>query len=639
MGLLLPAALGLLLLAAPIILLYKLRLRREDISVSSSFLWRQALQDRTANMPWNRLRRNLLLLLQLLLLLLLVLSLARPFFNADTVATGSMVVILDGSASMQASDEAGGESRFARAKREAGALVDGLSGEARMSLVLAGPVPQVAVSASGNKATLRAALAAMSASNGVADMSQATTLAVASARQLGDSTVVLISDGAFAQADALPQVPGKAAYINVGKSGRNVAITALSIRSAPGGPQLFASVLNNGNQPASALLTISTDGKLRDSRRLQLEAGEEQPVTLGGLPLDVRVAEAGLQVDDRAADRLAADNRAWAVLSRPASSNVLLVTEGNSFLEKSLNLMPNIKLFKATPATYAAYAAPASAPSNGFGLTVLDGVIPAQLPQGNLLIFAPPASPLMAVSGTLAYPAVGQVAVNDPLLRFVDLSGLNISAAQKIAAPAWARVLARTPNGDPLLMAGETAGKRVAVVAFDLHKSDMPLQIAFPILMSNLVEWLQPGTAVAAPPTLAPGDPISIRALPEADEVRVTLPGDASTTNRVTTLRPTGQTSFAGTDALGVYSVQQFTGGRAKGDAELFAVNMPPGESNITPRPDLAFTGAQAATSTGPGQRPMEVWPWALAASLLLMSAEWWYYNRGRRRVVLKRET
>ena len=62
MGFLIPIALGLLALAIPIILFYMLRLRRQDVEVSSSFLWQRALQDRTANMPWNKLRRNLLLL-------------------------------------------------------------------------------------------------------------------------------------------------------------------------------------------------------------------------------------------------------------------------------------------------------------------------------------------------------------------------------------------------------------------------------------------------------------------------------------------------------------------------------------------------------------------------------------------------
>src|SRR5213080_3550123 len=112
MSFLTPLALALGVLAGPIILLYMLRLRRREVQVSSTLLWQQILQDRTANAPWQRLRRNLLLLLQLLLLLLLVLTLARPFVFQDTIASGNLVVVLDGSASMQATDEGGSISRF-----------------------------------------------------------------------------------------------------------------------------------------------------------------------------------------------------------------------------------------------------------------------------------------------------------------------------------------------------------------------------------------------------------------------------------------------------------------------------------------------------------------------------------------------
>src|SRR5438876_12440119 len=131
MGILIPAALALLALAIPIIIFYMLRLRREELDVSSSLLWRRALQDRTANAPWQRLRRNLLLLLQLLLLLLLVLGLARPFLLTQAVIQGNLVLILDGSASMQTRDAESGESRFEAAKQEADELIDGLGGDSK----------------------------------------------------------------------------------------------------------------------------------------------------------------------------------------------------------------------------------------------------------------------------------------------------------------------------------------------------------------------------------------------------------------------------------------------------------------------------------------------------------------------------
>lgn len=618
MGILLPVALGLLALAVPIVIFYMLRLRRRELDVSSSLLWRRALLDRTANAPWQRLRRNLLLLLQLLLLVLLVVSLARPFLLGSTQAEGNLVVVIDGSASMQATDGPGGATRFEQARREAGTLVDAMAGGSRMTLILAGPSPFVAAQGSDSKGALHAEISGLQASNGRGDMSQALTLAAASSGQLGNAPVVLITDGAVT--GELPQMPGPARLVTVGTSGRNLAVTSLSLRDAPGGPQLFAGAYNAGSESASALLSIRVDGALKDSRRVQIEPGGEETVTLTGLPLDAQEAEVTLTPDEPAADALAADNRAWALRPRQAESRVLLVSEGNGFLEKALALMPGVKVFKAAPSGYAA--------SGDFRLTVLDGFVPATLPEGSLLVFNPPDSPMVPVSGTVQGPVVGQVAVNDPLLRYVDLSGVHIAQARRMTAPSWARVLVRSTAGDPLLMAGEFEGRRVVVAGFDLHQTDLPLQVAFPILMANLLEWLQPAQAVDAPDALGAGEPVAIRPLPEADEIVVTPPGGGQSV----TLRPSASVAFAGTDALGVYTVEQRKGGEALGEPERFAVNLfSREESNIAPVAGLLFSGAAGEVASPNERRPLEVWPWVLAAALGLLAVEWWYYHRAGR--------
>ncbi|HUS16570.1 MAG TPA: VWA domain-containing protein, partial [Chloroflexia bacterium] len=346
MGLITPLALLGALLALPIIIFYMLRLRRQEITVSSSMLWRQVLQDRQANAPWQRLRRNLLLYVQLLVLAILVLALARPFVEGAGQTSGNLVLVIDGSASMQAQDGADvgtGSTRFARAQGEAAALVDGLATGARMTLILAGSTPLTVVSGGQDRAALRAAIAGLRPTNGPGNMVAAITLAAAAAGA-PNTTLVVLSDGAVGEAK-LPDVTANVRYIPVGRSGENTAITALALRDAPQGPQLFLSLANTGQQPAGGLLTVEIDGAPWDSRQVSIPPGEEPALTLSDLPLDSRLVTVTLKIDDV----LPVDNTAWAARANGPGAATLLVSNGNSFAEKALTLLPQVRLARADP--------------------------------------------------------------------------------------------------------------------------------------------------------------------------------------------------------------------------------------------------------------------------------------------------
>src|SRR4051794_41288891 len=100
-----PVALLAAAIAIPALLvLYFLKLRRREMPVSSTILWRKAVQDLQVNAPFQKLRKNLLLLLQLLVLLFLCAALARPVINARQGAGKLTVILIDRSASMAAKD-------------------------------------------------------------------------------------------------------------------------------------------------------------------------------------------------------------------------------------------------------------------------------------------------------------------------------------------------------------------------------------------------------------------------------------------------------------------------------------------------------------------------------------------------------
>ena len=97
------ALLGLLFVPA-VVAMYLLKLRRDETVVPSTLLWTRLVADVEANAPWQRLRRSLLLLLQLLLVAILALLAARPFLERPAGLARDVVLVVDTSASMGATD-------------------------------------------------------------------------------------------------------------------------------------------------------------------------------------------------------------------------------------------------------------------------------------------------------------------------------------------------------------------------------------------------------------------------------------------------------------------------------------------------------------------------------------------------------
>ncbi|MFN9435229.1 MAG: vWA domain-containing protein, partial [Planctomycetota bacterium] len=99
-----------------ILSLYFLKLRRRDVVVPSTMLWKKAIEDLHVNSIWQRLRNNLLLILQLLFMGLLILACLRPGWSGMNRIGERRIYIIDNSASMGAIDSAPTRLEVAKAK-------------------------------------------------------------------------------------------------------------------------------------------------------------------------------------------------------------------------------------------------------------------------------------------------------------------------------------------------------------------------------------------------------------------------------------------------------------------------------------------------------------------------------------------
>jgi Ca-activated chloride channel family protein len=595
-----PLALAGLIFVPAVIAMYMLKLRRDQAVVPSTLLWSRLLTDVEANAPWQRLRRSPLLLLQLLLVIALVLLAARPFLERPAGLARDIVLVMDTSASMAATDVA--PNRLAAARVAALDALGDLPTGGRVSVIAVDRSARIVVNDTSDLSRVRQALDELQPAASRGDLGDALELASKLAARSGDAQILIATDAALATVPTA-KVDAPIKVLQVGRERKNQAIVALAVRTSPSAVtrSVFISVANLDIESAQRRIEVWGDDRLLEARDMNLDAQARSDVVIDDVPDDVAVVEVRLVGRDPASgsapDQLAIDDRAWAVLPATRTRLVLLVGEGDPYLETALSYLPNVELYGVEPADYG----PASQRTDGrpWDLTIFESNLPATLPTTPILAIAPPrTSALGVVTGTLKDPGIGSLSPDEPILRYVDLSTTHISQAQRLTTPDWARTVIPGPKGAPLLYTGVRAGLPTAVLAFEPRRSDLPLQVAFPILLSNLTGELLGGSA-APTDAVAPGTPVNLTIPSGATGVTVSRP-DGTTTDLVGSAAGGASVSYVATELPGIYTVTPIRSADASPKPSAGAPSPDP-----TPRSSARPSGAPSG-SPGPSAAPID---------------------------------
>lgn len=626
MNLLAPLALGLGILIPVLVLFYLLKVRRQEFEVGSTYLWQDLIRDLAAHEPWQRFHWSILLFLQLLVVGALVFAVARPFYVAQAEEVVSAVLVLDGGASMQAADVA--PNRFEAAKVAAKDAVRNLAEGSLGTVILAGEQPLVLAPSTPDRSALDRAIDAAEVTYGPADIGQA--LALASSLGSGSASpdgarahqrVFLFTDGAYGAISGTEADTLDIRLVQVGSSGENQGITALSARADPLNAnqyQVFARARNYADAPYRGTLALTVDGNISESREVELgpdgDPAASAEYVFSDLPPGARTVEARLA----GTDIYPLDNAAYTVLDVGRRSEILLVTDGNVFLEKVLSLLPAGAVSRVAPRRYLAVDV------DQYDVVVFDGYAPDVLPRGNSLIISPTESALFTLEGEMTRPVIRGWERDDPLLRFVDFKDVAIARALRVTPPGWMRTLISSDAG-PLMLAGEQNGQRVVLIPFDLRQSNLPLSAAFPILMSNMLGYLEPPTQ-ATQRDLRPGDSVAISPLPQTEEIVVRQPGGQSQTM----LGEGRSIQFTSTTQPGLYTVLQRAAGQTLLE-EPFSINASDErESDVRPKSVALGSGRTLQADPTPELVPVnrEIWMWLVPPVLALLLFEWFWFHR-----------
>jgi hypothetical protein len=322
-----PLALLGLLSIIPLIIIYLIRPRPREIPFSSTLFLREGEAERSAVL--SRLISDPLFWVQLLVLCSLSVAAAGPYTTTSGIAGSHLVIVLDGSASM--------ESSFSEALRLAGTYLDSYE---KISIVLAENVP-IAVLQEGSSSEARDALAHLGPKAVSADLSSAMTMA---SNLLGNAggNILVVSDFVSWTGDdpeatrKLLEADGRTGIVFADsyRGGDNVAI--VGGWDVPGtGYVNHTALIHNFGQARTLPITITGPGG-SSSETASLASGQDFYISFTAYPGVNRVT-LDLQ------DSVASDNTAFVYVPQLGMKRVLYLGEAKPALA-ALRSLPNVNV-------------------------------------------------------------------------------------------------------------------------------------------------------------------------------------------------------------------------------------------------------------------------------------------------------
>ncbi len=661
-----------------LVLLYFLKLRRRSMDVSTTLLWKRAVQDLQANAPFQKLRKNILLFVQLVAILLLLLAIAQPMLDRGGAPPPRSVIVIDRSASMSAldaqDDDGGTITRLERAKLEALAFVDSMgegggfgglwgSATADEAMVVTFDAGSAVVQPfTSSKSLLRSAIESITPASSTTLLEPAARAVepFAAARTIvgeGDSAsttpgapVLLWSDGGLADA-ATAELPSGITidYRRVGSgSATNIAITSMQAQrtyDAPDEIAVFVAVQSTDSEPRDIDVEFGVDGIASRVRTVKVPArSEEGAPGVAGVVFRIErataaVLSARLLLPEGIEDALPEDNRAWAALSPARRLTVALVGDVDIFTRNALESMPLSRIESLSVAEFEASIEDGAAsdyevyviaewPTRAPDADAIRGrflSMGALLPGGGIRVVEPAQERVAAfVNADSEHPA----------LRYINLDPVRLVGVPGLEATEGAEILANTTEG-PAIFEIDRAGTRAIVLGFDVTASTWPAEWSFPLFLAQAVRYLGDDLSEVAAPTVRPGEVVRTPIPSGVTAVRVRTPSD-----EIESLEPgpDGTLVIGPVEETGIYTLSwegppgpqdTIAGGRA---VRLLASSMLDGvESRLesAERIDLSRASVVASRSSAdPLEARSPIWPYFVVLALVVVLLEWYLYNR-----------
>ncbi|KOR82398.1 vWA domain-containing protein [Paenibacillus solani] len=648
-----------------IVLMYMFKRKYVDTTVPSHLLWERVLRNLEANRPWQKLQNRLLLWLQLLAAALMVFALMQPFLQVSGGGSAHVVIVADTSGSMSAQMQPSAEgeavTRLQLMQERIRDYVKNQGRRSEITLLSMGASPVTLLSHESDRTAINKAVDGLRPYYGAASYRETLSLASALTREEPDAEVVIFTDSYWKQ-DTVPiafQVPVSVEKVQ-GELPYNVSIDqfGISAKGELGSSYGAVAVLStNAKEAVSAEVNLYGDEQLLTSKVLELSPGKKLTESFTDLPF----AEV-YRLELSGEDGYAADNQSFAFGLGHGSSRVLLLTSGNLFLEKALQLSgaevtrvawndaegkkdeDEISSTQADKDSAASETPPV--PEGEFDLLVMDGAVPAGFRQGKWAELTVK-TPLWTIGGEgdkVGNQGGRPILAKHPVTNYVTLSGVYFGTLLD-QTPAWGDAVVKLGD-QPIVYAGNESGRPRLSFNFLLQDSDLPLSPEFPVMVSNVLEWMTSGKGsglgrymagaqadipIAADTVSAQWVPKNGLALADGISPEEALRNGQGVSPVQIVPEIPGLYAFEQQNEAGE-KLRYWLAVTADPYEAEWSIDQGPPVSQTSSNQDDTTAGDRDGSSTHSenASRAGSLMPWLAALALAVVAAEWGVYQRGR---------
>ncbi|MBC7925488.1 MAG: VWA domain-containing protein [Bryobacteraceae bacterium] len=512
-----------------VVTLYLLSRSRRRQTVPTLRFWVHAAQPvpssrrRRIQQPWS-------LLLQLISLALLILAIAQLKLGTRETSQQDHVLLLDASSWMGV--RGGNNSTLLdEAKGKARAWVRSLGPADRVMVVRVDGVSSPVTAMEADRRIVLRAIDETGAGASALNLDQAFLFAN-QIRRLHNSKqgeIVYAGAGRVGASGTPVSAPANLRLLSVEGPRDNVGLQRLGARRSDKAPEVwdvFVAVHNYSALPRRVPVTLLFGGAPAGSTFIEVRGGATETFTFHHRTRAAGWMEARIPMRDSLPD----DNRAILELPGLRAINVAVYTDQPDAMSPLLKALPQVKATYYTPAEYRERP--------DVQVVIADRFVPEPQPKSAVLYLEPPENARIRVRSKFseARPIIWRA--EHEITSGLRSRDLRIPAGQVLIPAAGDIVLADAGGSAVALVRPET---KAVVLGFHPIRSDLRFDLTTPLLMANVLRWMQPdafrieevhgisvGTITALLDTGAAGqvDPKNVRVLADKRDLPFTVEGN-----------------------------------------------------------------------------------------------------------------